>query len=151
MKPSPLQLESHVFTRIHMDACEDPECLEVEGARQFQVNTQCQQHNEEPSRWMVTIRVSVSQKDGEPCPPYIFDIEAVGFFQVAEEYPAEKKAPMVKANAPAVLFGAVREMIANITARGPYPRFDLPTVTFIDEAQTKPEGWVEPMEERGKL
>lgn len=143
MKPSPLQLESYVFTRIHMDACEDPECLEVEGAGQFQVNTQCQQHNEEPSRWMVTIRVSVSQKDGEQCPPYIFDIEVVGFFQVAEEYPAEKKAPMVKANAPAVLFGAVREMITNITARGPYPRFDLPTVTFIDEAQTKPAQAVE--------
>jgi len=135
MKPSPLQLESYVFTRIHMDACEDPKCLTNEDAGQFLVNTQCQQHNEERSRWMVTIKVSIHQKDGAQCPPYLFDIEVVGFFQVAEEYPAEKNAPMVRANAPAVLFGAVREMIANITARGPYPKFDLPTVTFIDEAQ----------------
>lgn len=139
MKPSPLELESYMFTRIHMDACDDQECLENEGAGQFQVNTHCQQHNEDLSRWMVTIRVSVSQKDGEQCPPYALDIEVVGFFQVAEEYPAEKKAPMVKANAPAVLFGAVREMIANITARGPYPKLDLPAVTFVDEALPKPD------------
>ena len=135
MLKSPLSLESYVFTRIHMDACEDPECLKNEADGQFLVNTRCQQHNEEPSRWMVTIGVSVNQKDGEPCPPYLFDIEVVGFFQIAEDYPVEKKAPMVKANAPAVLFGSVREMIANITARGPYPKFYLPTVTFIDEAQ----------------
>jgi len=149
MKPSPLQLESYVFTRIHMDACEDPECLEMESAGQVQVNTQCQQHNEEPSRWMVTIRVSVSQKDAEPCPPYVLDVEVVGFFQVAEEYPPEKRASMVKANAPAVLFGAVREMVSNITARGPYPRVDFPTVTFIDEAQARPEPSVEKKKEKG--
>ncbi len=136
MLKSPLSLESYVFTRIHMDACEDPECLKNEDAGQFLVNTRCQQHTEDPSRWMVTIKVSISQKDEEPCPPYLFDVEVVGFFQIAEEYPAEKKAQTVKANAPAVLFGSVREMIANITARGPYPKFDLPTVTFIDEAQT---------------
>ena len=137
MKPSPLQLESYAFTRIHMDACEDSECLEPTGAGQFQVNTRCQQHNEDPSHWMITIMVSVKQKEGEQCPPYLLDIEAVGFFLISEEYPREKQAPMVKAHAPAVLFGAIREMLANITARGPYPRFDLPTVTFVDEAQSK--------------
>ncbi|MDZ8118185.1 protein-export chaperone SecB [Pontiella agarivorans] len=137
MKPSPLQLESYMFTRVHVDACDNPACQDIEGTGQFESNTHCQQHNEDASRWMVTVGLAFVQADGEECPPYTIDIEVVGFFHVADEFPEEKKISMVKANAPAILFGAIREMVANITSRGPYPRFDLPTVTFIDEAQPK--------------
>ena len=133
MRPSPLQLESYMFTRIHLDACDDPKCLEAENVGQFHVNSQCQEHNDDPSRWMVTLHLSIGQADGKECPSYSLDMEAVGFFHVTDDFPAEKRTPMVKANAPAVLFGAMREMVANITARGPYPRMDLPTVTFVDE------------------
>jgi len=124
-----------MFTRVHVDACDKPECQETEATGRIQVNTQCQQHSEDVSRWMVTLHLTANQADGEECPPYTFDIEVVGFFHLSDEYPEEKRAAMLKVNAPAVLFGAMREMVANITARGPYPRFDLPTVTFIDEAQ----------------
>ena len=34
-----------------------------------------------------------------------------------------------------VLCEAVREMVANLTARGPFARVTLPAVTFIDEIQ----------------
>ncbi|WP_372796434.1 protein-export chaperone SecB [Pontiella sp.] len=139
MKSSPLELESYMFTRVHVDACDDPACQEVEGAGQIEVKTHYQQHNEDSSRWMVSVCLVVAQQDGEPCPPYSLDVEAVGFFHVADEFPEEKKTPMLRANAPAVLFGSIREMVANITARGPYPRLDLPTVTFVDAAHPKDE------------
>lgn len=138
MKPSPLQLDSYAFTRIHLDACESPECMELKHTGQFQVNTRCQPHNEDPSRWMVTISVSFGKEENKRCPPYILDVEVVGFFKVADDCPQDKQAALVRANGPAVLFGSVREMIAGLTARGPYPRVDLPTVTFIDEALKKP-------------
>lgn len=137
MKPSPLQLESYAFTRIHMDACENPESMELKHNGQFQVSTRCQQHNENPSRWMVTMSISVGKEEDNLCSPYSLGLEVVGFFKVADDGPADKQAALVRANGPAVLFGSVREMVAGLTARGPYPRVDLPTVTFMDEAHKK--------------
>jgi preprotein translocase subunit SecB len=138
MQKSPLSLEKYAFSRIHVDACESPECQTVKTDGHFRVQTRCQQHGDDLLRWMVTLNVSVVKKEAEPCPPYTFDVEVVGFFKVAEDCPADKQAVLVRANGPAVLFGSVREMIASLTARGPYPRVDLPTVTFIDEAHKKP-------------
>jgi len=121
-----------------MDACENPECMELKQTGQFQVSTRCHPHNEDPSRWMVTISVSIGKEEDKRCSPYILDVGVVGFFKVAEDCPEDMRSALVRANGPAVLFGSVREMIASLTARGPYPRVDLPTVTFIDEAHKKP-------------
>jgi len=79
------------------------------------------------------IRQTGDEEDG--CPEYTFEIEVVGLFDVDSEYPADKAENLVRVNGPAVLFGAIREMVANLTARGPFPTVELPTVTFIDEVR----------------
>jgi len=136
MQSSPLHLENYFFTRIHLDACEDPACQKAEGSGQLKTQTRCQPHNNEPLRWMVTLNLSIDQETEAPCPPYTVEFEVVGFFKVDESFPEEKRASLVKANAPAVLFGAVREMLTTLTLRGPYPPINLNTVTFIDDIKS---------------
>ena len=136
MKPSPLHLKHYFFTRIHLDACEDPTCVENEGMGALKTQIQCQPHNEDPLRWMVTLGVKLEDESEGQCSPYTADFEAVGLFTVDEGFPEERRTALVQANAPAVLFGAIREMLTNLTSRGPYNPINLKTVTFVDDIQS---------------
>jgi preprotein translocase subunit SecB len=134
MIPSPLHLETYFFTEIHLVAC-SADC-ETQGDGMFTSQVECARHGDDPSKWMVQLGVRKAEDDEEGCPEYTFEIQVVGLFDVDKEYPSQKAESMVKANGPAVLFGAVREMVANLTARGPFPPVELPTVTFVDECKS---------------
>ena len=131
MMPSPLSLETYFFTKIHLDACEKAGKEPATGVLSSKVN--CLQHKQDAQKWMVTLGVSQHEDKEKGRPPYVFEVEAVGFFTVDKQYPAEKAEVLVRANGAAVLFGAIREMVANLSARGPFAQVNLPTVTFVDE------------------
>ena len=137
MKPSPLHLDQYFFTRIHLDACEDPACEEVENAGALKTHTNCQPHSEDPLRWMATLKVQIEKEPEGVCPPYTADLEAVGLFSIDDNFPKDRRTALVQANAPAVLFGAIREMLTNLTSRGPYKPINLSTVTFIDDIESE--------------
>ena len=132
MIPSPLRLKSHFFTTIHVDAC--PQGCETSGEGAFSSQVEFARHEGDPAKWMVQLAIRKDADDRERCPEYTFDIQVVGLFEVDTKYPPEKAEGLVRANGPAVLFGAIREMVANLTARGPFPAVELPTVTFVDDA-----------------
>ncbi len=136
MIPSPLRLDNYFFTKIHMDAC--PKGCEKPGEGVTSSKVECLKHKDTPNKWMVQAEVRKADDKEKGCPEYTFHVQVVGLFEVAEAFPAEKAEKMVRTNAPSVLYGAIREMIANLTARGPFPAIKLPTVTFIDEALTIP-------------
>ncbi len=133
MIPSPLALETHVFTKLHVDAC--PEACDEPGTGSLSSNVEFMQHEEDENKWMLSHCVRQEEGyDDEGCPEYTFDVQVVGFFEVDKDYPQEKAEQLVKANAPAILYSSVREMILNVTGRGPFAACSLPTVSFIDEA-----------------
>jgi len=133
MIPSPLHLETYFFTEIHLAAC--PKGCETPGNGAFASNVEVARHEDDPSKWMVQLGIRKSEDDEAGCPEYTFEIQVVGLFVVDKEFPAERTENMVRANGPAVLFSAVREMVANLTARGPFAPVQLPTVTFVDECK----------------
>lgn len=137
MKPSPLHLDQYFFTRIHLDACEDPACEDIKGAGALRTQTQCQPHSEDPLQWMVTLKVIIEKQPNGDCPPYTAELEAVGLFTIDDNFPEARRTALVQANAPAVLFGAIREMLTNLTSRGPYQPVNLGTVTFIDDIKSE--------------
>lgn len=128
MRMSPLRLENYFFTKIDLEAnsgdCVDDIHLDKEMG--------IAKHQQDEHKWMVNLSVGNKGHEGEYNPSYKFRVDIVGFFRVADEYPEEKAQGLVAFNGPAVLFGAVREMLANITARGPHKALILPTVTFVD-------------------
>ena len=67
-----------------------------------------------------------------PQPPNegTFHCEVVfeGLFAVHPDFPPEKADDLVRMNGGAILYGAAREMILNLTARSKHGPFELPTI-----------------------
>lgn len=133
MIQSPLQLEQHFFTRIELQA--HPEA-DPETQAQFETHVVCARHEDDPRRWMITL-TAFTADDEESVSPYTGEIEIIGMFKVNDDYPEEKMAKMAHVNGAALLYGSVRELLANLTARGPFPQVMLPTATFIDECSSE--------------
>lgn len=63
--------------------------------------------------------------------PYTVETMLVGYFTVNEHYPAEHAERLAMVNGPALLYSSAREVVASITARSPYPKLLIPSVTFL--------------------
>ena len=145
MKNSPLQLEHYCVTAVHLDAKLDakvPEKIE------WRINSTCDfaTHRDAPRRWKVDLAITFHAVD-EVNSPYRGNISFVGFFAVDDTYSEDKVRLLVETNGPSVLFGAIREMVANLTARGPWPMVLLPTQSFYKGAPqpaTDPAGATNP-------
>jgi preprotein translocase subunit SecB len=56
-------------------------------------------------------------------------------FHVVDAWPKAKVKALVEANGAALLYGAIRELVINLTSRGPWPAVVLNAVTFIRPEQ----------------
>ena len=137
MIASPLHLEDYFFTKVHLDACSGG-CDKSQPSAPT-CRCECLKHKEDPRKWMVSLDLQQARSEGKNCPEYTYHPSLVGLFEVSPEFPEEKMDAMVRANAPAILYGAAREMLLNLTSRGPFPPIRLQTVTFIDQCG-KPSG-----------
>lgn len=81
-----------------------------------------------PSRFLVELRVSSDDK-AENRGPYRFDVLIVGYFRVHTK-PSSDAVPFLLRNAAMILYSSVRELLASVTGRGPFPAIVLPTMTF---------------------
>ena len=127
MNPSPLQLERHFFTRIQLDA---KPTGKPEVSNQLSCQVEVGRAADDSKRFQVIVRLKLqSPSHGQAC--YTGEIDSVGLFRVADRWPEDRMLELVEANGAAVLFGAIRELICNLTARGPWPQISLQTVTFV--------------------
>lgn len=133
MIPSPLHLEKYFFTKVHVDAC--PNSCEKSGKGLFTVKATCMKHKDEERKWMVQLDLQQVKDKDEACPEYSFHVEVVGFYEVSKDFAAGKAEALVRANGPALLYSAARELIATLTSRGPFAPVNLQTVTFVDEVK----------------
>ena len=105
---------------------------------------------EDKRQWEITLRTRF-QPGPKVNAPYFFVLEIVGFFQVVPQYPEEKLNDLVKVNGPSMLYGITREVIRDLTSRGPHPSMFLPSASFLSRADApKPrETRQAPFEETG--
>jgi preprotein translocase subunit SecB len=130
MKPSPLQLDrssiGNVTVRIADRGVVSPE-VEVEVVPTFA------RQNDNPLRWLVTVRISFGRSDDKPV-PYQGQIECDGVFTIVDESLAEERQlRLIAVTAPSMLYAAAREVIASLTARSKNGVFLLPSVSFTDQ------------------
>lgn len=138
MKLSPLKLYSYFCSEISFSANPDfdpAKPVELKIA-EFSCN-----HKVEPVKGAerhyqvgLSVKHQISKKSNSPCS---FGVELIGFFEIAEAFPAEKREQAVRINAPSVLFGIAREIVRSVTTHGPFNAVILPTVSFIDEVVAK--------------
>ena len=86
--------------------------------------------NEDGSTWVGVGFATGNDADEGPICPYMLDIQAVGVFSVADTVEEGKREPLVFECGAALVYGAIREMVANITSRSAFGRLMLPTPSF---------------------
>lgn len=138
MNAYPLSLERYFFTKVELETHVD---AEQSAPNEIQTEVEVGQAKDKPSRFQVVLRLKLLPP-AKGSASYTGQFHVVGFFRVADQWPKAKTQQLVQANGAALLYGAIREMVANLSARGPWPPLHLPTVTFIEpeasEAATGP-------------
>ena len=132
MKPSPLQLEQHFFSKISLEAHTDGH---IEADHLLNCTISIGQAEGDARRFQVEVRLQLDSPPDKKT-TYTGEIWAVGLFRVLEGWPEEKTALLVEANGVALLFGAIRELLLNLTSRGPWPQVRLNAFSFIPETKS---------------
>lgn len=141
MTPAALQLLDYWATTLRMEACPgyapdketelDLDSIKVENEVKLLDSPDPEKTG---SQWLVGLSV-----EQDPCHeaniPYTFSVTLQGIVLALPGGPdGERLERAVKANAPAMLFGAAREMIRALTSRGPHRAVVIPSINFLPPA-----------------
>lgn len=134
LKASPLRILRHQFTEIHLSAREggsDDELVSLDFSREWG-------HAEDDDRkWRLLLNLKFGDiREGEN-PIYEGSISIEGFFEIAPEYPKDAVSDLVAVTGASILYGACREMLANITARSSQGMLSIPSVSFVSKGPSK--------------
>lgn len=134
MKASTLSLHDLTFLNVHLDvdmAFEKPESrFDFTGAK-FRCDVRHgRANNQELPLWWVGVDFSIASDEEKRC-PYSLDIKAAGLFTVDDTVPKDKEEAFVYESGAAMVYGAIREMVATITGRSVHGVFTLPTASFF--------------------
>ncbi|MBN1257735.1 MAG: protein-export chaperone SecB [Planctomycetes bacterium] len=132
MIPSPLKLETYCFTSIHFEASTEKNTKDAS----LRVTTSAKYHEDNPRVWMVELRLC-QEKTKKEIPPYLFDITAVGIFEVGKEIEDDRVPLFASVNGNSILYSAIRELVGYLSSKGPHPKVQLPVVSFIDQLQNQ--------------
>ena len=81
---------------------------------------------EDPTKHKVIL--TVQNRPEDPSATYLFSATVIGIFTISD--PADQNSlPHVVVTGSSMLFGGIREMLLNLTGRGPFPTLLLPTVS----------------------
>lgn len=133
MKPSPLTMLGLDFLRVHIEADHTAEqsaqAFDFDGAM---LAWSIKHGQDKEGTWWVAVGFATDpQAAAKQRCPYDLDMRAMGIFSVADSYPAERREELVYENGAALVYGAIREMVATVTARSLAGKLMLPTPTFV--------------------
>jgi preprotein translocase subunit SecB len=136
MQTSPLRLDESFIGEISVKAAE----AEVHPVGDVQVDADLEfaRHETDSKKWKVRLLIRFKGSEDKPI-PYMGSVEITGFFTVIAEMDELKHTRLVAVNCPSILYSTARDVVAMLTARGPYGQLLLPSVSFIDQQIGPPE------------
>ncbi|HZY71851.1 MAG TPA: protein-export chaperone SecB [Edaphobacter sp.] len=138
MKPQPsvIELRSYFVTELHFAANSafDPAKPTSLMSSDLQVESVLEPPVKDRKQWGIslTVRQAVLQDKNVP---YEFTIKIWGLFAPTIAIPEERRPQVLLGAGSSVLYGAAREIVRDLTARGPYSPLLLPPVSFAPEAE----------------
>ena len=132
LNASPLRLHGHRFTEISVKASEQDS---PQGEFSLRTLRTLQDHTENPRKFLLILRVELGSSTPDQESPYSANLTIEGEFEVLEGYTAGSPEELVNITGASMLYGACREMLANLTARSTHGMSTLPSVSF---ASTSP-------------
>jgi preprotein translocase subunit SecB len=127
---SPLQLRTCFFTDVRISSQHLTD-LEMQGSVETAVEFRTRPAPNNNRVWQIVVRVHLRGAENTKA-PYTGTVECVGDFEVAPEWPEDKIGQLVAVNGTGLLYASIREMVSNISARGPWGPIMLPTQSFIE-------------------
>ncbi len=139
MKIASLQLEWYFISDLHLTANKEFDRAKVAEVKyeNLTVDMECAAEKDDQRKWQVTLKLK-HQGTADANSPYSFSLEMVGFMQVAKSYPEPQVERLVRTNGPSMLFGVAREVLRDLTARGPHVTVFLPSVSFYESPHAGP-------------
>ena len=131
----PLQLESYHVESLNYRLREGFDQKQPPLER-VDVKSDSFQHKDTPNRFMVRLWVKVGQKDGSNARCDL-DLRVAGFFALPEGLDQEVRISMHAQDAPSILYGVARQIVAETTGNGPWGKVFLPTMNFVAAAGGK--------------
>jgi hypothetical protein len=143
---SPLQLVKLAYTGIHVEPFihRDENERELPPATEFSgVDIACRTgmrplpaSENEPPEYMVEVGISLSEEQvAAHRLPYVVEVGAWGHFRLISDVDPAKRDSLVEVNGASLVVGALRELVADLTARCPYGTMTLPTLRFVPAAE----------------
>jgi len=86
-----------------------------------------------PDRWQVTLRLKF-QPPPAANPPCYFAVQFVGIVWTAPTLPPDRVESLVRTNGSSMLYGIARELVRDLSARGPFGPILLPSLSFLPDA-----------------
>ena len=123
---SPLQLKHYSFTQVAIRAVEDGS---AEAEVTFEHQFRCGSKADNPLIWRADLQVTMSGDNAKPF-TYSGVICIRGIFEIHPDFPEVRRQELIRVNGASLLYGAIREMILNITSRSLKGPLILPTVSF---------------------
>ena len=131
----PLQLEAYHVESLSYRMREGFDQKQVPLER-VDVKSDSFQHRDSLNRFMVRLEVKIGQKDGSNARCEL-DLRVIGFFVLPEGLDKTMQLAMHGQNAPSILYGVARQIVAETTGNGPWGRVFLPTMNFVAAAGGK--------------
>lgn len=128
LNASPLKLHGHRFTEVSMKASEQEK---PQAGFSLRTTRGIQERTDNPRMFRLTLRVDLGSNTPDQESPYTATLTIEGEFEVAEGYTAASAEDLVNVTGASMLYGACREMLANLTARSIHGMSTLPSVSFL--------------------
>lgn len=128
LNASPLRLHGHRFTEISVRASEQEE---PKGGFSLRTNRDLRVHAENARKFLLILKVELGSSDVDQESPYTAKLTIEGEFEVLEGYTVGAADELVNVTGASMLYGACREMLANLTARSTHGMSTLPSVSFV--------------------
>jgi preprotein translocase subunit SecB len=131
---SPIQTRSHWISHLVFE----PQENRIENPKydaQFTIK-----YKKSDALWHVILSVKFGGKNPDEA-LYRGHIEFEGMFEVRPDFPEDKTEELVRMNGGAILYGAVRELVLNLTSRAKHGPFEMPTIDarmFLEMPMKKP-------------
>lgn len=128
-KNSPLTILHHEFTVIELRA---DQRTEPTGELDLITDVRIGINPEDELLRLCELEVGFGSADEDEPAPYYGKICVSGMFRISETYAKDRRDQLIEVTATSILYGACREMLANLTARSTHGMLSLPSVSFFD-------------------
>ncbi len=130
MKNSPLQLNALFVGEVELKP--NSGLGPFEEAVNVSTEINYGRNEDDKSQWLVELMVRFKSPSNQPI-QYSGSVKIEGVFTVLSAPDEAQHLRLVAVTCPTILFGAARETVANLTARGKHGVFLLPSVSFADQ------------------